>query len=228
MAIGTLYVDDLAKESFLCHIQRVQLEEVIAAVLQNHAMQALLFRQVDELPDFIHIHSRRNLDSHVLTVFQRFLCYEEMVNPVGSDIYHIDVRPLAEFLVAVLAIIDVGGRHGSLLQIAVAVLGALFLMVAECHDLNTGDVSPTLYGTRSAHTQSHECHAHHVHLRSHQSQSGLLTCRHGGNIGLDGSVNHFVWPVEFPGLGLLCPSVHRQHESGCHHEQKQILSFHSF
>ena len=220
MAIGTLRVDDLTEETLLSHVQRIQLEEVVAAVFENHAMQALLFRKVDELPDFVHVHGRGDLDGHVLTILQSLLGYQEMVNPVGGDVDHVDICALAELLVAVLTVIDVGGRHRSLLQIAVATLGALLHMVAESLDLNTGNVSPALHGTRSAHTQTDECHAHHVHLRGHHSQSGLLTCRHSGHIGLDGSVDNFVWPVEFSCLGLLSPCVRRQHHSSCHYEQK--------
>ena len=220
VAIGTLCVDDLTEETLLCHVERVQLEEVVAAVLQNHAVQALLLGEVDELPDFVHVHGRRHLDGHVLTVLQCLLGHQEVVYPVGGDVDHVDVGALAEFLIAILAIVDVSWRHGSLLQVAVATLGAFLHMVAERLDFDAGNVGPALHGARSAHAQTDECHAHHVHLRCHQSQCGLLSGRHGRHIRHDGSVHNFVGPVEFSGLGLLCPCVQRQQKRCCQQKQK--------
>ena len=214
MAIGSLHVDDLAKESLLRHVQRVQLEKVVAAVFENHAVQSLLLRHVDELPDFVHIHGRGHLDGHVLAVFHRLASHEEVVDPVGGDIDHVDVCALAEFLVAVFARIDFGRWHRSLLQVFLAGFGSLGFVVAESLDFDARDVGPALHGTRSAHTQSDEGHAHHVHLRRHHAEGCLLSGGHGRHFGHDRAVYYFAGPVELAGFGLLRPHCYWQHQ-GC-------------
>ena len=225
VAIGTHRVDDFAEKPLLSHVERVEFEEIVAAILKNHAVQTLLFREVDELPDFVHVHRRRHFNRHVLTAQQRLFRHEEVVNPVGGDINHVDVVALAKFLVAVFARIDVGRRHRSLFQILLTAFGAFFHIVAESHDLNARNVRPTLHCARSAHTQTDECHAHHVHFRRDESEGGFLSGRHRRNFRHDGAVFHGVRPVELTGFGLLRPHCYRQHQC-CKQNRKKYVSFH--
>ncbi len=106
-----------------------------------------------------------------------------MVQPVGSDIHEVYVLALAELLVAVLAIIDVGWWQAGFLQNLVAVLGTILLVVAEGHDLRALYISPALHGSWAAHAKTHESHAHHVHLRCCEVECVFLPGLALGHVG---------------------------------------------
>ena len=63
VAVGALYIQHLAEHSVLGHVKAVELEEVVAAGLEHHTVQAGLLREVDELPNLAEVHSRGHLDS---------------------------------------------------------------------------------------------------------------------------------------------------------------------
>ena len=115
MAVGALGVDNIAEKSLLCHVQRVELEEVVAAVFEHDAVQAYLFGEVNKFPNLVHVHGRRHFYGRVLTMCHGFFGHGEVVSPVGSDVHEVDVGAFAYFLIAVFAVIDVGGRHAGLL-----------------------------------------------------------------------------------------------------------------
>ena len=69
MTIGTRRIDHFAENTVLCHVERVELKEVVAAVFKHHAVQTLAFGEVDECPNLGHTHGRRYFDSHVLALF---------------------------------------------------------------------------------------------------------------------------------------------------------------
>ena len=196
VAVSPLHVKHFAEDTLLRHVQRVQFEEVVTAVLQHHAVQAGLLGQVDQLPDFRQVHRRRHLDGHVLAVRHRLPGDEEVVFPVGGDVDEVDVLAPAEFFISVLTGVDVGGRHACLAENVLAFLGSAAFVVAEGHHLDAGDVHPAFHRTGPAHAQSDEGHPHDFHLRGGEVQGTLLSCR-ACRYFCDGlSAGDFVGPVE--------------------------------
>ena len=222
VAVSPLYVDDFSEQSLLCHAERVELNKVVAAVLEHETVQPLPFRQVDEFPDVVHTHGRRHLNRHVLPVLQCAFRYGEMVQPVGSDIDEVDVLALAKLLVAVFAAVDVGGRHARLPEILLALFGTFALVVTECHDLRSRDMRETLHGIGTTHAQSHESHAHNGQLGGCQSERMLLSCLALRHFGLHDTILNAVAPRE------LCVDI--QHDHRCHqktdNESQNIVLLH--
>ena len=85
--IGPLGMDDLAEKPLLSHVQGRELEEIIDAVLQHHAMQTLAFRHIDEGPDFVEGRGRRYLYRHVLAMLHCIESHGRMSLPVRSDVH---------------------------------------------------------------------------------------------------------------------------------------------
>ena len=167
-------------------------------------MQTFLLGEIDKRPNLVHVHGRWYLNGNMLATFQCCFSYEEMVNPVGGDIYHVDVLTFTQFQVSVFARVDVCGGHTCIAKILLASLCTLLLIVAECHDLNTRNVSPTFYGTWSTHTQTHESHANNVEFGSYQSQNRLLSWLSVRYVCYDGSVLNLVRPIKCSCFWLLC------------------------
>ena len=74
-----MHIDELAQQTPLGHVERVEFKEIIAAVLEHHHMQALAFTQVDERPNLVHVHGRGDLDGDMMAVLQRLVSHQEMV-----------------------------------------------------------------------------------------------------------------------------------------------------
>ena len=177
MNISSLCPDNFTEDSLLRHVQRIHLKPVVTTILQNHAMLAHLLAQVYQLPAFFQVHSRRHFDSHVLPVLQRTLRNGEMVQPIGCNIYQVDIIPLAQFFIPLLAGIDSCFRQRSFPQQFLTCLGTLFLVIAQSHNLSARNIRKTFHGTRTAHAQTDKADTHCFHFRQSQSQYTLLTGR---------------------------------------------------
>ena len=77
--VSALSVEHLTQQALLSHVEGVELEPVVAAVLQNHAVLAGLLGQVNELPALLQVHGAGHLDSGVLAILQSALSYGEVV-----------------------------------------------------------------------------------------------------------------------------------------------------
>ncbi|CDD19977.1 uncharacterized protein BN769_02292 [Prevotella sp. CAG:732] len=175
--VSTLGTKNLTEHAMLSHVHSTHLKPVVAAVFENHTVELLLLSQIDEVPALLQVHSRRHLISHVFAILQGTLCHDGMVLPVGGDIHEVDVRTLAQRLVALLAIIY-GGRSQSVLAQALVLLHCtLLLIVAESHHLYARDETEVLHGTRSTHSETHESDAHHLLLWQCQAEHILLALR---------------------------------------------------
>ena len=214
--VCALRVQYLAEHAVLRHIQSAHLEPVVAAVLENHAVELLLFSQVDELPTFLKVHCRGHLVGYVLAVLHCALCHNGMMLPVGSYIDKVDIVAAAQFLIALLAVID-GGRSQSVLAQRLVLLGcARLYVVAKSHNLNTRYQAEVFYRTRSAHAKTDEAHAHRLHLRECQSEHILLSC------GAFGRLNHYLAFVPMPFCRrrerlCVCRQRTERHHSGKSH-----------
>ena len=189
--VSAFAANDFAEEAFLCHVERVELEEVVAAVFELDAVLAGTFRGVDEVPAVLHAHCGRHFDRSVLAVFHRIESDGNVVIPVGRDVNEVHVVTLAEGLVAVFAVVN-GGVRKIEVVLLVDVVGTRFFVVAECDDLDIEadvlHVGEAFNGARSAHTQADECDANDVQFRGFESERVFLAFRACGNGGTDDAV----------------------------------------
>ena len=123
-------------------------------------MKALLLHEVYQCPDFMKIHGRRHFHGHVLAMLQGAAGHGEVMDPVSGNVNQVEVVAGTELLIAFLAVLDGGTRHGSLLQGLLAGIGALDLIVAQGYHLNAGDVGPAFHGVAASHAQTHKAYAH--------------------------------------------------------------------
>ena len=185
--IGAFCADHFAEHAGLRHFEGVEFVVVVAAVFENHAVLAGLFREVNQIPALFEVHGRGHFDGRVLAVFEGALGNGEVVVPVGSHVNEVDVGALAKFFVAVFAEIDVSGRQVCFFKITLAGFCATFFIVAKGNDLHAGNVAETVHGTGTAHAEAYESHAHRLDFRSGEAEHMLLTCRAFGSFCHDGT-----------------------------------------
>ena len=113
----------------------------------------------------------------MLAVLKGTLGHGEVVVPVGGDIDEVDVRALAEFLIAFLARIDGSRGKAGFAEVGLTVLGTLCLIIAKGHNLHARDERETLYGTRASHAQTHEGHTYSFQFRCRESDDIRLSGR---------------------------------------------------
>ena len=113
----------------------------------------------------------------MLAVLHGKLCHGEVVVPVGSDVHEIDIVALAEFLITLLAKIDVGGHQTCIAERLLASFSASLLVVAESNDFYTRDVAEACHGTRTAHAEAYEAYTYGLELRSGEAKCVFLSGR---------------------------------------------------
>ena len=198
MYISTLRTDNFTEHAMLRHVQRIHLEPVIAAVLQNEAMLTGRFTQVNQIPAFLQIHGRRHFYRYILSILQRTLGNGEVMQPVCSNINQIYIITFAEFLVSFVTGIDGGFGHGCLLQELLTFICTGLFIITKSHYLRTRNISETLHCSGATHTQTNKTHTDCLQLRSSQSQYTLLSCRTLGSFDNNGTI------LPFPLSSLLC------------------------
>ena len=99
MNISALNVVDLSKKSLLRHVQGCHLEEIVAAVLEHHAVAAGLLAGVDDLPALVDAHRSRDFDGGMFAVVHRVDSHWHMVQPVGRDVDKVQILHLAKLSV---------------------------------------------------------------------------------------------------------------------------------
>ena len=181
-------MEHLAEESLLCHVQCGQLEEVVDAVLEHHAVQTGALCRVDELPYLVHVHGGRHLDGHMLAVLHGIEGDGHVVHPVGGNVDEVDVVAPAHLLIGFgAAAIGCGTGAPELLKQLLAVLHTVGLHVAEALHGGALYLGKALDGTRAAHAQPDEAHAHRVEWCCGKSEHIMLP---GGAAG-HRRLNHF-------------------------------------
>ena len=68
VVISAFGMDNFAEETLLRHVQGRELKEIVNAVFQHHAVQALAFGLIYEGPNLFQGGSRRHFYSHMLAV----------------------------------------------------------------------------------------------------------------------------------------------------------------
>ena len=97
----------------------------------------------------------------MLAIFQSTLGHRYMMNPVGGNIYQINILALAQNLVAIITEIHFCLRHIRFLEITVATLGTFALIITQGNNTHAVDMRPTLHSTRTAHTEADKSHTHY-------------------------------------------------------------------
>ena len=201
MNVSTLDVKYFPEDIMLRHVQRGQLEEIIHAVFQHHAMQLLFLRHINQRPNLLHIHGGRNLYCHVFTVFHRVNSHRRVMQPIRGDIHQVNIIPFAKLLPCVFTSrIPRRLRQSGTSQYPLRLIHPFRNDITESHDFCTRYMRETFHRTGTAHAQSYESYAYYFHLRDSQSQHAFLA---GGTLGsfyYDGPV--FPLPISAVLIGL--------------------------
>src|SRR5262245_6615824 len=97
MNVCAFCMNNLPEVSLPYHVQRHQLEEIVAAVLEDHAMLFCFFGCFHQLPALFDSDSSGNLRCRVLSVFHSINGHWSMKLPRCSDVDQIDILPVAHF-----------------------------------------------------------------------------------------------------------------------------------
>ena len=222
--ICTLGMDDLAEETLLGHIEARELEEVIDAVLEHHAVAARTLRGVDQLPALGHAHGGGNLHGYVLAVLHGIYCDGHMVHPVGRNIYKVYIVTLAKLLVCLIAYIALGLGEACTLEDSLALVDIRLLKVAKSLDLDALQMRETLHGTRAAHAEADKADTYDRDGVGCKSEHRLLT---GGTCRFVEDDHTVLERIVFSHNGTGCPAASRQY--GTSHKcasDKQMFDFH--
>ncbi len=157
MQVASLDVHQFTEDTVLRHIERCHLEEVIDAVFEHHAMELGAFCHVDHVPNLLHRQGCGHFASHVLAVLHGIEHHGSVVNPVGANVYKIDVRTFTNSLPGILAAcISICFRHACCTQETLTRVGTLLMQVAERLDFHTGEIGVAIDGILSSHAEADE------------------------------------------------------------------------
>ena len=122
-----------------------------------------------------------------------------MVIPVGGDVHQVYVGTCANGFVAFSSVVNVGRSKSFLAEILLALLCSFAFVVAERHNLHTGDVREAVDCPRSTHAETHKGHAHGFHFGNGETEHVLLTGSALRSFRYDGSF----LPMPVAGLRIL-------------------------
>ena len=160
MDVGTLGAEDITEEALLSHVECGELEEVIDAVLEHHAVTLRALSRVDDVPSFLEGRHSRYFTSDVLALLHGIDHHRSVTCPVGSDVDQVDVGAVAELLPCLFATaVSSSFGEASLLEDGLALLDTVGMKVTESLDLYALDLGEAFDGTRATHTQPDEAHA---------------------------------------------------------------------
>ena len=169
--VGTLGAEDITEEALLSHVERGELEEVIDAVLEHHAVTLRALSRVDDVPSFLEGRHSWYFTSDVLALLHSIDHHRGVTCPVGSDVDQVNVGAVAELLPCVFAT-AVSSCFGEacLLEDGLALLDTVGMKVTESLDLYALDLGEALDGTRATHTKPDEADANDGHRSMTESE----------------------------------------------------------
>ena len=175
--VSTLSVDDLTEETVLGHVESCELEEVIYTVLEHHAVTLSLLCCVYELPALLDRSCSWNLDSNVLAVLHSVNSHRSVHLPVSYDINEVDIVSLAELLPSLsVTVVLVSSWLSALSEKLLHILYSILLDIAKSNDLNTVDVSETVYCSVTSVTKTDEGNSYSVDRISSETDHTYLVC----------------------------------------------------
>ena len=101
VVVCALGMDNFAEHALAGHLESGELEEIVAAVLENDAVFAGALRGIDEIPAGLESLCRRDFERYVLAMLHGIEGNRHVVNPVCADVDKIDGRILTKSLVTV-------------------------------------------------------------------------------------------------------------------------------
>ena len=183
--ISTFHVIDLAEQPLLGHVQGRHLEEIVAAVLQHHAVPTGALAGIDKLPAIVDRQSHRHLTGDMVPMLQRIQRNRHMRQPVRADIDQVDVIPVAQLLIGLVPEVVIGLRQPGLLQDFLTRVQLLLLQVAERHDLDPVDERIPPHRGNSPSPDAHERDPDRVDGIACQTQRAHLPRRPRRSLELD-------------------------------------------
>ena len=158
--IGTFAVDEFAKEALLGHVEGGQLEEVVTAVFEHHAVALGLFGHVDKLPALRNGGGGRHFHGNMFALLHGVDGHRDVHLPVGADVDEVDVVALAEFHPSFTSGIGNGAGQAFLFKdVGLDFLDTVGLNVAQGDNSHAIDVGHTVDGIGTAHTEADEADA---------------------------------------------------------------------
>ena len=91
--------------------------------------------------------------------------------PVRSNIYQVNVAALTHLFIAIGTTIDNCRRKARLAQKTLAPLRTLLFVVTKSNNLNTGNVTKTIYSSRTTISKPDKGNMHVLYLRCLQTKS---------------------------------------------------------
>ena len=204
--VGALDMQNLAEKPVARHVERRQLEKVIDAVLEHHAVALVLLGGVHQLPALLERRGGRHLDGHMLAVLHGVHGHRHVLEPRRGDIHQVDVVALAELFPALLAAVRRRLGEAALRENPLRALHPLGIEVAERLDLHAVEVREPFHGSRTTHTQPDKAHADRLHGRRAQPEHRLLARFAFGRVEHD----HAVHPLP----ALLSAAAGREEQTG--------------
>ena len=176
MDVGAFAMDEFAEHALLGHVEGGQLEEVVAAVLEHHAVALGLFGHVDELPAFFNGGGSRHFEGHVFAMLHGVGGHHDMGLPVGADVDEVDVIALAELAPAVAARIGSGTwQFFCFKDLGLNGFYAVGLNVTEGHDGHAVNVGHAVDGIGTAHAEADEADTDILDRGDGELKDALLT-----------------------------------------------------
>ncbi len=167
--VGAFGVGQLAEHTLARHVQGLQLEEVVAAVLQHHAVLGGAFTGLHQLPAAVDVQGRRHLDRSVLAVLHGADRHRHVPAPRRRDVDEVEVQ-LAEVAPVLGAGGELPGRGTAvLLEDLLRTLHALGPDVAEGGDVDILHLRQALDRPRAAHAEADDAHPHALEGRRREA-----------------------------------------------------------
>ena len=187
--IRTFDMENVPEQSLPGHVERRQLEEVVNAVFEHHAVPLRLLGGVHQLPALFERRGGGNFDSDVLAVLHGVNGHRDVQLPRGHDVHQVDVVTLAKLFPALLAAVRSRLGKSAAHENRLRAVHALGIKVAQGFDLDAVEVREAFHGPGTAHTQPDEAHTDRLHRRGFESQHRFLARFARGRIEDDHAVD---------------------------------------
>ena len=178
MVIRALYMEDFSENSLLSHCQCRHLEEIIHTVLQHHAMPAGLLRHIYQRPYIIQRSRCRHFYSYMLSTLHGIKSHRNVGLPVGTDIYEIHFRRLAEASPRVSLTSECSHiLHASCLKQCSTPVHPVLFDVAYGGNPAVRNICKAVDSAVTAHSETYYSDPHRLYRFGLQSKDTLLSCR---------------------------------------------------
>ena len=164
--IGAFGVYQFAKQSVSCHVHREQFKEVVATILQHHAMALGLLGSFYQGPAIFDRLCSGHFNGYVFAAFHRAQRNRRVQVPGGGTIHEIQIGFIAKCFPSVFSGIANGLGSAQLGQCFLGGFHPVGVFITERHDLNAIDVAESFDGIAAAHAQSDYPYAYHLQFRS--------------------------------------------------------------